>query len=124
MPAGGLFSTAADVAKFCQMILNGGALNGRRYLSPAALHEMTSRQNEGLTGSDYGFGWSISKNGFGHGGAFKNEMEIDTKAGSILILMVQQDGPWGTPAGDAIASTLQRLANGLVASQGNTSGVR
>ena len=33
MPAGGIFSTAADTAKFCQMILNGGTLDGKRVLS-------------------------------------------------------------------------------------------
>ena len=50
MPAGGLFSTAADVARFCQMILNGGVLNGKRYLSEAAVKQMTSRQTpEALT---------------------------------------------------------------------------
>lgn len=36
MPAGGLFSTARDTALFCRMLLNGGELNGRRYLSEAA----------------------------------------------------------------------------------------
>jgi hypothetical protein len=29
--------------------------------------------------------------------------------------MVQQDGTWGTPEGDAIVSTLQRLADDMVA---------
>ena len=28
MPAGGLFSTASDVAKYCQMIFNGGTAQG------------------------------------------------------------------------------------------------
>ncbi len=44
MPAGGLFSTATDLAKFCQMILNSGELEGKRYLSEAAVKQMTSRQ--------------------------------------------------------------------------------
>ena len=30
---GGLYSTAPDYARFCQMLLNGGTLDGRRYLS-------------------------------------------------------------------------------------------
>jgi CubicO group peptidase (beta-lactamase class C family) len=114
MPAGGIFSTAADVSKFCQMILNGGVLSGVRYLSPASLHAMTSVQNGGMEKSDYGFGWSISKNGFGHGGAFKNAMDIDTTTGRIFIFMVQQDGPWGTSGGDAMIPTLERLADDLV----------
>jgi CubicO group peptidase (beta-lactamase class C family) len=114
MPAGGIFSTAADVSKFCQMILNGGTLNGVRYISPASLHAMTSVQNGGMEKSNYGFGWAISKNGFGHGGAFKNAMDIDTTTGRIFIFMVQQDGRWGTPAGDTMVPTLQKLADDLV----------
>ena len=119
MPAGGLFSTAADVSKFCQMILNGGAINGVRYISPASLHAMTSVQNGGMEKSDYGFGWGISKNGFGHGGAFKNAMDIDTTIGRIFIFMVQQDGPWGTPAGDAMVPALQKIADGMVSHPAN-----
>src|SRR5438046_10550920 len=34
---GGLYSTAPDYARFCQMLLNGGTLEGRRYLSAAAM---------------------------------------------------------------------------------------
>ncbi len=117
MPAGGLFSTAEDVSKFCRMILNGGAINGKRYISLNALQNMTSRQNGGLGGTSYGFGWSVEPNGFGHGGAFKNAMEIDPAKGRILVFMVQQEGPWGTTDGDAIDSTLERLADGLVTSQ-------
>ena len=114
MPAGGLFSTATDVSKFCQMILDGGALHGKRYISPESLHAMTSVQNDGMEKHDYGFGWSISKNGFGHGGAFNNAMEINTTTGRILIFMVQQDGPWGTPQGEKMMPTLEKLSEELV----------
>jgi CubicO group peptidase (beta-lactamase class C family) len=116
MPAGGLFSTAEDVSKFCRMILNGGALDGKRYISPQSLNEMTSTQNKGLGGTNYGFGWNISKSGFGHGGAYKNAMDIDTSTGRILIFMVQQQGDWGTKQGDEIVPTLMRMANDIVAS--------
>ena len=114
MPAGGIFSTAADVSKFCQMILNDGALNGVRYISPASLHAMTTVQNEGMEKTNYGFGWVISKNGFGHGGAFKNAMDIDTTTGGIFIFMVQQKGPWGTSSGDSMIPALERLEDDLV----------
>jgi CubicO group peptidase (beta-lactamase class C family) len=116
MPAGGLFSTAEDLSKFCRMILNGGVFNGKRIISLNALQEMTSRQNGGLGGTSYGFGWGVSTSGFEHGGALKNAMEIDPAKGRMLVFMVQQDGPWGTTEGDAIDSTLERLADGLVAS--------
>lgn len=116
MPAGGLFSTAKDVSIFCQMILNGGELNGRRYLSEASLHAMTTEENHGLGKTSYGFGWSISATGFGHGGAYKNVMEIDPAKGRILIFMVQQNGPWGTADGDGIVPSLEWLSDAVVAS--------
>jgi CubicO group peptidase (beta-lactamase class C family) len=115
MPAGGLFSTAEDVAKFCRMILNGGELNGKRIISTQALHAMTITENMGMGGTDYGFAWNITKSGFDHGGAYKNAMDIDTTTGRILVFMVQQQGDWGTKQGDQIVSTLTRLANDIVA---------
>lgn len=115
MPAGGLFSTAGDVLKFAQTILNGNASNSKRYISLASLREMTSRQNEQLSKAGYGFGWSVSSGGYGHG-AFKNDMEINSDKGRVLIFMVQQDGPWGTTEGDAIISRLSQLSDEMGAS--------
>jgi CubicO group peptidase (beta-lactamase class C family) len=93
MPAGGLFSTASDVARYCQMILNGGVLDGKRYLSEAAVKQMTSRQTPEALTTSYGFAWSIGKDGeFGHGGAYSTNMTIDTQHGLIFIWMVQHAG--------------------------------
>jgi CubicO group peptidase (beta-lactamase class C family) len=39
---GGMVSTIADFARYGQMLLNGGTLDGRTYLSPAAFAAMTS----------------------------------------------------------------------------------
>jgi CubicO group peptidase (beta-lactamase class C family) len=39
---GGMISTVTDFAKFSQMLLNGGSLDGRRYLSPQAFEEMAA----------------------------------------------------------------------------------
>ena len=41
---GGLLSTASDYSRFCQMLVNGGELNGVRLLSPKTLAVMTSDQ--------------------------------------------------------------------------------
>jgi len=41
---GGLLSTASDYSRFCQMLVNGGELNGVRLLSPKTLAIMTSDQ--------------------------------------------------------------------------------
>ena len=39
---GSVVSTAADYARFLQMLLNGGELDGQRILSPQTVHHMTS----------------------------------------------------------------------------------
>lgn len=91
MPAGGLFSTAADTARFCQMILNGGEWEGKRYLSEAAVHEMMRKQTGDLTDS-YGLGWATGPDWFGHGGAQSTNMTIDAKRGLIYVWMVQHAG--------------------------------
>jgi len=89
MPAGGLFSTAPDVARFCLMILNGGTLDGKRYLSEGAVKQMTSKQTPDSVSEKYGFGWSAGDGEFGHGGAYATNMTIDPQHGLVYIWMVQ-----------------------------------
>ena len=112
-PAGGLFSTAADCGTFCRMILNGGALDGKRYLSEAAVQQMTSTQigdliSKGKGENGYGFGWSTSRKvhgdpqpgsggPFGHGGAYKTDMHLDPEHNLITVFMVQQSGDFAGP---------------------------
>ncbi len=107
-PAGGLFSTAADVGVFSRMILNGGTLDGHRYVSEASVQQMTSTQdgelqNKGKGENGYGFGWATSRKvageprpgsggRFGHGGAYATDMEIDAEHGLITVYMVQHGG--------------------------------
>ena len=92
MPAGGLFSTARDTARFCQMLLNGGELSGQRYLSEAAFKELTRRQTPASVKESYGFGLSVGADGFGHGGAEATNMEIHPAKGIALVWMVQHAG--------------------------------
>ena len=113
MPAGGLFSTAADVARFCRMVLAGGTLDGKRILSEDAVRQMTSLQTADLpvNNSDatgYGFGWSVQRKAaadgraagsFGHGGAYKTLLWIDPPRQLIFILMRQQAGNLPAAAG-------------------------
>jgi CubicO group peptidase (beta-lactamase class C family) len=93
MPAGGLFSTAADVARFCQMVMNGGKWEGKRYLSEAAIKEMTRRQTPPTLKDSYGLGWATGGDGsFGHGGAHATTMSVDPARGLITVFMVQAAG--------------------------------
>jgi CubicO group peptidase (beta-lactamase class C family) len=92
MPAGGLFSTANDVARFCEMVLNGGQFDGRRYLSENAVQMMTSKQTGDAVKESYGFGWSVRPDSTGHGGAESTDMEVNRKHGLIFVWMVQHAG--------------------------------
>ena len=92
MPAGGLFSTAKDTAIFCQMLLRGGEWGGRRYLSEAACHELTTRQTPAKINDSYGLGLAVGGDWFGHGGAHATGMEIRPGQGIATIWMVQHAG--------------------------------
>lgn len=92
MPAGGLFSTAADVTVFCQMLMNDGKHQGKQIISEAAVQEMTRRQTAPELKQSYGFGLQITPGSFGHGGAYSTNMTIDTEHGIITVFMVQHAG--------------------------------
>lgn len=91
-PAGGLFSTAGDCAKFCQMLLNGGMAGEKRLLSETSVKLMTSRQTPPEVKNSYGFGIQITGEGFGHGGAYATNMSIDPMRGLVTVWMVQNAG--------------------------------
>jgi CubicO group peptidase (beta-lactamase class C family) len=101
MPAGGLFSTADDVGRFCRMMLGGGEFEGKRLLSDAAVKEMTSEQT-GKVGAGYGLGFSVEKRpggSFGHGGAHSTDMWVDRDRGLVLVFLVQHAGYANTHGG-------------------------
>lgn len=103
---GGLFSTAPDYTRFAQMLLNDGALDGKRYLSEESVRMMSTVQTgELLTGFTPGNGWGLgvcivrqpqgltemlSPGTFGHGGAYGTQAWVDRKKGVVLIMMVQR----------------------------------
>lgn len=92
MPAGGLFSTAADVTRFCQMLLRNGEFGGRQILSAQAVQEITRRQTPEALKQSYGLGCTTANGVFGHGGALATDMAIDTQRGLITVWLVQHAG--------------------------------
>ena len=52
--AGGMMSTAEDYLQFAQMMLNGGELNGRRYLSPRTMELMVSNHTGDMVNGQFG----------------------------------------------------------------------
>ena len=91
-PSGGLFSTARDMSRFCQMLLNGGVFEGKRLLSANAVRAMTTKQTGAEIDARYGFGLSASPDGseFGHGGAHNTFMTVDR--GEIRIFLIHHAG--------------------------------
>jgi CubicO group peptidase (beta-lactamase class C family) len=108
IPAGGLYSTAGDLARFYQMMLHRGTRGGKRILSPESVRTMTRVQTGELTsgftpGMGFGFGWGVvrkpegvtamlSPGSFGHGGAFGTQGWIDPEKDLIMVLMIQRTG--------------------------------
>jgi CubicO group peptidase (beta-lactamase class C family) len=122
---GGLFSTAPDYVKFCQLILNGGELDGRRYLKRESVQKMTTLQTGDLTtgftpGNGWGLGWcvvrkpqgpseALSSGSFGHGGAYGTQAWIDPVQNRIYLLMVQRANFPNADASD-VRRVFQRAA--------------
>ncbi|MGD0536137.1 MAG: serine hydrolase domain-containing protein [Verrucomicrobiota bacterium] len=113
-PAGGLFSTASDVAQFYQMMLNRGVGHGHRLLSEQGVAEMTRTQTGDIkTGFVEGMSWGLgfqvvkapqgvtamlSSGTFGHGGAYGTQSWADPAKDLVLVMMIQRAG---LPNGDA-----------------------
>ena len=98
MPGGGLFSTAADVTRFCQMVAGGGQYEGKRILSEQAVKQMTTRQTPESIKENFGVGWATGPT-FGHGGALATNMTIDPSRGLITVFLVQHNGFPGDAGG-------------------------
>ncbi|MDE3198948.1 MAG: beta-lactamase family protein [Acidobacteriota bacterium] len=107
-PEWGLYSTAEDLARFYQMMLNGGTYRGRRYLSKMAVDLMRVIHTGDIApagwlplgGSGYGLAWEVTRDPtsqlmflpagtYGHGGAFGTQGWIDPKDDLIRVLMIQ-----------------------------------
>jgi len=93
--AGGLFSTTHDILRFGLMLANNGELNGKRYLSPAAMDELRKEQT-GTTKVNYSLGYHLRNGMFGHDGAYGTDLSVNPKTGMIAIFMVQStsDDRW------------------------------
>jgi len=108
----GIYSTGPDFARLCQMLLNGGQFNGRRFLQPETVKRFSTPRTGGLKagsapGTAWGLGCSIvgepqgvtamlSPGTYGHGGAFGTQAWIDPVKGVAYILMIQRE-KFGTP---------------------------
>ncbi len=104
----GLTSTIQDYARFAQMLLNGGALNGVRLLGPKTIELMTASHTAdlpsgGLLGADgqFGLGFRVSTDlgasqalgstgTYGWSGIYGTNFWVDPKEHLVGIMMVQR----------------------------------
>jgi len=79
---GGMVGTVMDYARFCQMLLNGGTLDGRRLLSPKTVAYMTADHLDAsiAPGPAYGPGPGF---GFGLGFAVRRDAGVSPLQGSV-----------------------------------------
>ena len=125
----GLFSTAEDVARFYQMMLNKGTLNGHRILKPETVAEMTRKQTGDLNarpGMPWGLGFCVveypakmaansvlAPNSFGHGGAFSTQSWADPAKNLVWVVMFQRTGKGNGDNSDVRIAFQEAAAKGL-----------
>ncbi len=115
----GLFSTADDLAVYCQMIMNGGEYRGVRILSPLSVAKMTRPRIVSEPAWTRGLGWDINTSfstnrgdlfplgSFGHTGFTGTSMWIDPASRMFVVFLSNRVHPDGK--GD-VASLRGRVA--------------
>jgi CubicO group peptidase (beta-lactamase class C family) len=119
----GLFSTADDLAVFCQMLLDNGRHERRVIFSPLTVKAMTTPQID-INGVTRGFGWDIntlysyvrgdlfSKESFGHTGWTGPSLWLSPREKCAIILLTNRNHPDGK--GDV--KRLRAIISNIVAS--------
>jgi CubicO group peptidase (beta-lactamase class C family) len=107
--SGGLMSTAEDYLQFAQMLVNGGQMNGKRYLGPRTVELMTANHTGDMVNGQFGrpargMGFAlgvqvvldpvaadlrVSPGTYGWAGAYGTNQNMDPKEKMVSIIMMQ-----------------------------------
>jgi CubicO group peptidase (beta-lactamase class C family) len=123
----GMFSTAPDLAAFCQMLLNGGSYAHQRLLNRATLAQFTAPQT--LAANARTLGWMVptadstsgryfSAHSFGHLGFTGTSIWIDPDKQLFVILLTNRVYP--TRANDKIAAVRPAVHDAIIEALGLT----
>jgi CubicO group peptidase (beta-lactamase class C family) len=121
----GMFTTAGDLAAFCQMLLNGGIYGHHRLMNRATISQFTTPQD--VAGSAYTLGWmvptpnsssghSFSAHSFGHLGFTGTSIWIDPDRRLFVILLTNRVYP--TRDNDKIAAVRPAVHDAVMESLG------
>ncbi|MEZ6132920.1 MAG: serine hydrolase domain-containing protein [Planctomycetaceae bacterium] len=116
----GLFSTASDLSRYCQMMINRGSLNGVTVLQPTTVEQMTApvKVSSGLRT----LGWDMkspyssnrgdlfSSSAFGHGGFMGTSMWIDPERQLFVIFLSNRVHPDGSGSVNPLAGRIGTIA--------------
>ncbi|MGH7709679.1 MAG: serine hydrolase, partial [Gemmatimonadaceae bacterium] len=97
----GLFSTAADLSVFAQMMLNGGEYGGVRIVSDSTVTLFTHRTGGNYTGGSRALGWDtadgdgssgiyLTSHAYGHTGFTGTSMWVDPERNLFVILLTNR----------------------------------
>jgi uncharacterized protein YbbC (DUF1343 family) len=118
----GLFSTADDLSRFAQMMINGGELDGVRVFSPLTVKKFTEPQTPQDQPILRGLGWDLDSpystnrgelfpiGSFGHTGFTGTSIWIDPSTKSYVILLANSVHPTGRPSLVALRSKVATIA--------------
>jgi uncharacterized protein YbbC (DUF1343 family)/CubicO group peptidase (beta-lactamase class C family) len=128
----GLFSTADDLAVFCQMIMNGGEYNGARILSPLGVAEMTRPRQVTEEGGARGLGWDVNTSfssnrgdlfpvgSFGHTGFTGTSVWIDPASETFVVFLSNRVHPDGKGDVSPLRARVANVVAGAVTDAGAT----
>jgi beta-N-acetylhexosaminidase len=98
----GLFSTAPDMAAFCQLMLNGGIYDYHRLLNRATIEQFTKRQDIGDSARALGWdvvtqpssaGHDFPSDAFGHTGFTGTSLWLDPDQDLFVVLLTNRVNP-------------------------------
>src|SRR2546423_2653592 len=122
----GVFSTAADLSKFCRMLLAGGRLGNTRVLSPATVTMMTSPATPPGMKDVRGLGWDLDSmyssnrgdlypfGSFGHTGFTGTSLWMDPRSQSYVIFLSNRVHPDGKGDVTALRGRVATIAAAAV----------
>ena len=118
----GLFSTAADLSRFCRMLLGGGRLGAARILSAATVARMTSPSTPPEMRAVRGLGWDIDSSyssnrgelfpigSYGHTGFTGTSLWLDPASKSYVVFLSNRVHPDGKGDVTALRSKVATVA--------------